>query len=54
MVQSLGIDSFFIGPQIDPGGVPWLKAVEEDVFLVLKSGNFGSDDFFIKAQKEMV
>lgn len=53
VVQSLGIDSFFIGPQIDPG-VPWLKAVEEDVFLVLKSGNFGSDDFFIKAQKEMV
>lgn len=53
VVQCLGIDSFYIGPQIDPG-VPWLKAVDQEVYLALKSGNFGSDDFFIKAQKEMI
>ncbi len=51
IVQALGIKAFFIGPQIDPG-VPWVKAVDQDVFLALKSGNFGTDDFFSKAQKE--
>ncbi len=53
IVQSLDIKAFFIGPQIDPG-VPWVKAVGQDVYLALKSGNFGTDDFFMKAQKEYV
>ncbi len=54
-VQALGIAQLRIGPQIDPG-VPWCHAqaaVPELVPLhvALKSGNFGSDDFFVKAFK---
>ncbi len=49
IAQSLGIEVFKIGPQIDPA-VPWVKAIDDDLFLALKSGNFGSDDFFRKAQ----
>ena len=42
-----------IGPQIDPG-VPWCHAQSEvaardGLHLTLKSGNFGTDDFFTKA-----
>jgi uncharacterized protein YgbK (DUF1537 family) len=53
VVQALGVARMAIGPQIDPG-VPW-TAVEsallpgETVHLALKSGNFGSVDFFEKA-----
>ena len=53
IVQSLGITAFHIGPQIDPG-VPWVKAVDQESYLALKSGNFGAEDFFSKAQKEFV
>ena len=49
-VQALGIHQLQIGPQIDPG-VPWCHAQTElaAVHLTLKSGNFGTDDFFTKA-----
>jgi uncharacterized protein YgbK (DUF1537 family) len=49
-VQALGITQLQIGPQIDPG-VPWCYAnsQERDVHITLKSGNFGTDDFFTKA-----
>jgi uncharacterized protein YgbK (DUF1537 family) len=49
-VQALGIMQMKIGPQIDPG-VPWCHAVSESgaLHLTLKSGNFGTDDFFTKA-----
>jgi len=52
-VQALGITQMQIGPQIDPG-VPWCfaqaaAANDGGVHLTLKSGNFGSDDFFTKA-----
>ncbi len=50
-VQALGITQMQIGPQIDPG-VPWCHAQAEGgapVHLALKSGNFGSDDFFDKS-----
>ncbi|EJS87410.1 hypothetical protein AAUPMB_14045, partial [Pasteurella multocida subsp. multocida str. Anand1_buffalo] len=30
--------------------VPWLKALDEDIYLALKSGNFGTEDFFAFAQ----
>jgi 3-dehydrotetronate 4-kinase len=53
-VQALGVQSMRIGPQIDPG-VPWCYAqvpiVGESVHIALKSGNFGSPDFFGKAFK---
>jgi uncharacterized protein YgbK (DUF1537 family) len=50
VVQGLGIEALLIGPEIDPG-VPWTVSLEGDrsVALALKSGNFGSDDFFLKA-----
>ena len=49
-VQALGIVQMQIGPQIDPG-VPWCHAHTDmhNVHLTLKSGNFGTDDFFTKA-----
>lgn len=50
IVQRLGVDGFHIGRQIAPD-VPWLRALDEDIFLALKSGNFGSEDFFAHAQR---
>ena len=57
-VQALGITQMQIGPQIDPG-VPWCCAdiappgatprVPDFLHITLKSGNFGTDDFFTKA-----
>lgn len=49
-VHKLGIDQMQIGPQIDPG-VPWCYAQGkyQVLHLALKSGNFGTDDFFTKA-----
>ncbi|MEN9765656.1 MAG: hypothetical protein RL397_1611, partial [Pseudomonadota bacterium] len=56
-VQALGIDQLQIGPQIDPG-VPWCFAgpnagSAHGLHLALKSGNFGSDDFFTKAFRQL-
>lgn len=45
-VQALGLHQLQIGPQIDPG-VPWCHA--NGLHIALKSGNFGSTDFFTKA-----
>ncbi|MCW5651058.1 MAG: four-carbon acid sugar kinase family protein [Ramlibacter sp.] len=52
-VQALNITQMKIGPQIDPG-VPWCFAQSnaagaDGLHLTLKSGNFGTDDFFTKA-----
>ncbi|MDO4637200.1 MAG: four-carbon acid sugar kinase family protein [Lautropia sp.] len=49
VVQRLGIEGFRIGRRIAPG-VPWLRVLDSDVHLALKSGNFGSEDFFAVAQ----
>ncbi len=49
VVQALGIDALRIGPQIDPG-VPWTMSIGgKRTALALKSGNFGAEDFFVKA-----
>ena len=49
IVQALGITGLRIGPQIDPG-VPWTASLgEPTLLLALKSGNFGRDDFFMRA-----
>jgi uncharacterized protein YgbK (DUF1537 family) len=50
-VQALGVTQMRIGPQIDPG-VPWCHATlpgGEGLHLALKSGNFGTPDFFGKS-----
>jgi 3-dehydrotetronate 4-kinase len=53
VVGALGIASLRIGPQIDPG-VPWTESLDaEPVALALKSGNFGSPDFFAKALAQL-
>lgn len=58
VVKALGVKGLRIGPEIDPG-VPWTSTLHEDVnlndcgtqplALALKSGNFGGEDFFLKA-----
>lgn len=53
VVQALGVQHMQIGPQIDPG-VPWTWAPTDlgaDIHLALKSGNFGSTDFFVKTTR---
>ena len=52
-VQALGIAQMQIGSaDLDPG-VPWCHASAEaagaGLHIALKSGNFGTDDFFSKA-----
>ena len=49
VVSALGIEGLRIGQEIDPG-VPWTASLSDPpLALALKSGNFGSDDFFLKA-----
>ena len=50
ITQALGVKAFHIGPQIAPG-VPWVRAIDAPLSLALKSGNFGDEDFFDKAQE---
>ena len=48
-VLGLGIRTLEIGPEIDPG-VPWTRVVDgPEMVVALKSGNFGTPDFFLKA-----
>lgn len=49
VTQALGVDGFEVGPQIAPG-VPWTRSLDGSLDLALKSGNFGSEDFFRVAQ----
>lgn len=49
VVSALGVTMLEIGPEIDPG-VPWTRSLNgPDLALALKSGNFGTPDFFLKA-----
>ena len=54
VIQALGVDGIRIGSQIDPG-VPWTTTLrttalgQPELALALKSGNFGVEDFFLKA-----
>ncbi|KRC73250.1 hypothetical protein ASE30_10610 [Achromobacter sp. Root83] len=52
VVQALGLEQIAIGEQIDPG-VPWCAGYAPvaggDISIALKSGNFGTPDFFTKA-----
>lgn len=47
-IQALGLHALGIGPQVDPG-VPWCFSDSARLHVCLKSGNFGSEDFFTKA-----
>jgi uncharacterized protein YgbK (DUF1537 family) len=49
VVKALGVKGLRIGAQIDPG-VPWTVSIGDmPLALALKSGNFGTPDFFLKA-----
>ena len=49
VLNALGVTGLRIGREIDPG-VPWTTSLGKTrLALALKSGNFGSEDFFIKA-----
>ena len=49
VTKKLGYDRYYVGGSIAPG-VPVLIPVQEpEMRLVLKSGNFGKKDFFIRA-----
>jgi uncharacterized protein YgbK (DUF1537 family) len=49
VVATLGVTMLEIGPEIAPG-VPWTRSISgPDLVLALKSGNFGAEDFFLKA-----
>ncbi len=52
VVQALGMTQLQIGAQIDPG-VPWCSGntavSDKTLHITLKSGNFGTPDFFTKA-----
>ncbi|MDQ1902152.1 four-carbon acid sugar kinase family protein [Paracoccus sp. WLY502] len=48
VVTALRVRALQIGPEIAPG-VPWTCTPDRKLALALKSGNFGADDFFLKA-----
>ena len=48
VVQALNVGQLRIGATIAPG-VPWTQAEGRPLLLALKSGNFGSVDFFTRA-----
>jgi len=53
VVTRLGVAGLRVGGEIDPG-VPWTVSLgERPLALALKSGNFGDDDFFIKAFEKL-
>jgi uncharacterized protein YgbK (DUF1537 family) len=53
VVSALGVEGLHIGREIDPG-VPWTFSIGEPrLALALKSGNFGTKDFFTKAFEQL-
>lgn len=49
VIDALGIRAAAVGAELDPG-VPWLWARDgSGLSLVLKSGNFGTDDLLVRA-----
>ncbi len=58
VLHALGVKRLTIGREIDPG-VPWTTTTlqtpnRQPMALALKSGNFGSPDFFLKAWAKLV
>jgi 3-dehydrotetronate 4-kinase len=53
VVQALGVRALRIGAQIDPGVPATVSIGPTPLALALKSGNFGSVDFFEKALRQL-
>ncbi len=50
VTQGLKISGMVIGDAVAPG-VPWTQVLDQQQWVILKSGNFGNSDFFLKAQE---
>lgn len=50
VIQGLNVRGMIIGHDVAPG-VPWTQVLDQQKWVILKSGNFGSSDFFLKAQE---
>ena len=53
VVQALGVKGLLIGPEIAPGVPCTVTLGKYTMALTLKSGNFGEEDFFLKALEKM-
>lgn len=53
VMQKLGMRTFYIGRSIAPGVPVMYPAGQEGMELILKSGNFGQEDFFIRASEDI-
>lgn len=51
VTKKLGFDSYIIGKSVDPGVPVMIPIQNRNVRIVLKSGNFGTKNFFEKAVK---
>lgn len=52
VTKALGFNDFYIGDSIAPGVPVMVPAMQPEIRLVLKSGNFGQEDFFRKSLKQ--
>lgn len=51
VTRALGFDSYMIGESVAPGVPVMTPRSRRDIRLVLKSGNFGQEDFFLRAME---
>lgn len=51
VTQALGYDSYWIGESVAPGVPIMMPLGHPEIRLILKSGNFGQPDFFLRALK---
>lgn len=51
VTQKLGFNSYLIGESVSPGVPIMIPTDNRNIRLVLKSGNFGEENFFLKAIK---
>lgn len=49
VISALDLDSFYIGPSVAPGVPVMIPVNQPEKRIVLKSGNFGQIDFFVRA-----
>ncbi|WP_297239060.1 nucleotide-binding domain containing protein, partial [uncultured Faecalicoccus sp.] len=53
VLKRLGFEQFTVGQSIAPGVPALIPHPSLDLCLILKSGNFGQDDFFIRALEDV-
>src|SRR5699024_1383204 len=53
VIKNLGYTSYYIGENIAPGVPIMIPSNDSRIRLILKSGNFGNTDFFLRALSTM-